>query len=130
MPTLTANTVLCFLFLFLYAQSLQAQTPVQWSKAYGTGAMEFARHGIQTKDDGFIAIGNSWAASVDYMVVKTDKDGNLQWQKTFGGTDQDYGYAIAQTSDEGFVLVGSAQSTDGMVSANKGLLDIWLVKLD
>lgn len=106
---------------------------MQWSKAYGTVAMEGARHGIQTSDDGFIAIGNHWSTTgnfIDYMVVKTDKNGQIQWQKALGGSQQEYGYAIAQTKDEGFVLVGGANSNDGMVKVNKGLQDIWIVKLD
>jgi hypothetical protein len=52
------------------------------------------------------------------------------WSKTFGGTSADYGYKIVSASDGGYVFAAQTTSTNGDISANHGLKDFWIVKLD
>ena len=55
---------------------------------------------------------------------------SIEWQKTFGGSDDDRGRDIIQTTDGGYIATGYSASTDGNVTENLGLHDIWIVKLN
>lgn len=90
-------------------------------------------------DDGYVAIGTTISTngdvavakgSEDLWVLKTDKLGRKVWANSFGGTDVDNGYAITKTNDGGFILLGRTSSSNGDVKVNKGLSDIWVVKIN
>ncbi|MHA2349567.1 MAG: hypothetical protein ACXADL_08050, partial [Candidatus Thorarchaeota archaeon] len=44
---------------------------------------------------------------LDYLLIKTDQDGNHLWNSTFGGPNDDYCYSLQESNDGGFVLAGS-----------------------
>ncbi len=54
----------------------------------------------------------------------------IQWQKCLGGISEEYARSIKQTAEGGYIVAGYTKSTDGDVSDNHGLLDMWVVKLD
>jgi hypothetical protein len=60
----------------------------------------------------------------DFILIKTDANGNMQWNKSFGGTKVENCYSLLQASDGGYVLTGNTNSTGA------GGDDIWLVKTD
>lgn len=68
--------------------------------------------------------------SVDAWVFKLNPTGALLWQKCLGGSAKDEGISIDATSDAGLIVAANAESSDGNVSGNHGLGDIWIVKLD
>jgi gliding motility-associated-like protein len=55
---------------------------------------------------------------------------SLQWKKSFGGTDFESSQKIRSTADGGYIVVGITFSTDGHITINKGICDVWLVKLN
>ncbi len=66
----------------------------------------------------------------DYWVVNLDTDGSLLWERSYGGTSTDIGYSIFQARDRGYFLCGYASNATGLVTANKGGTDFWMVKID
>ena len=90
--------------------------------------------------DGYVAVGNANSTDGDVVnqkgrgdlwIVKTDKAGKKIWQKTYGGSELDYGYGIVRANDgNGYVVVGRTISKDGDVKVNKGLGDVWVLKVD
>ncbi len=54
----------------------------------------------------------------------------IQWQNSFGGSSTEEPYAIKKCWDGGFAIIGSTNSTNGDISTNKGLYDIWVIKLN
>lgn len=52
------------------------------------------------------------------------------WSNVFGGTENDFFNTAIQTSDGGYLAVGTNASNNGDISANHGLRDIWVVKLN
>ncbi|MDB4090929.1 hypothetical protein N9528_01225 [Crocinitomicaceae bacterium] len=55
---------------------------------------------------------------------------NILWETTLGGSQDDRSFEIISTSDNGYLSVGFSKSTDVLVSANNGLADFWVTKLD
>jgi len=53
-----------------------------------------------------------------------------QWKKSFGGTDFESAQKIRHTADGGYIVTGITFSTDGQITTNKGVCDVWLVKLN
>lgn len=109
-----------------------------WQKTFGGSSIDGAFSINQTLDGGYIVGGYSQSTdgdvtvnfgNLDYWIVKTDSSGNLQWQKSLGGTLYDQLFSVQQTSDSGYVLVGNIISSDGNISSNNGMYDIWVVKL-
>jgi outer membrane protein OmpA-like peptidoglycan-associated protein len=83
--------------------------------------------GSTESDDGD-ALGNH--GRVDILLLKIGLDGSLLWRKVMGGSLNDEGYGISRTHDGFFYVTGTTFSTDGDVSFNHGLGDVWLVKLN
>jgi hypothetical protein len=93
----------------------------QWNKTYGGTGSDFAYALAQTTDGGYALAGftDSFGATYDSWLVKTDASGNHQWNRTYGvGRIR----ALVQTSDSGYALAGSTKR------ANYD--DFWLVKAD
>jgi hypothetical protein len=55
---------------------------------------------------------------------------NLSWQKTYGGTAHEYIIKTIPTSDGGYAFVGHSESSDGDVSGNHGMEDLWVAKIN
>lgn len=120
----------------LIAHLLFAQAPtVEWAKCFGGSSDDRAYASIQTSDGGYLICGYTHSSDgdvtqnhggTDAWLVKIDVSGNLQWQKTYGGTGEDIFHAVI-ASGAGYVACGETSSTDGDVSFNHGMKDIWVV---
>jgi hypothetical protein len=85
-----------------------------WNKTFGGILKDQAYSVVQANDGGFavavetqsFGVGGSW----DFMLVKTDMNGNLQWNKTYGGAGTDYVNSIICTTDGGYLMVGQTNS--------------------
>jgi len=99
---------------------------VQWAKIYGGTNWDQAFSVQQTSDGGYIVAGGTWsfgAGGYDFLLIKTDANGNVQWAKTYGTANNDIAWSVQQTSDGGYIVAGD--SPLGM-----GLWDIFLIKTD
>jgi hypothetical protein len=112
---------------------------IEWQKTFGGSLYDNAQCLIQTTDGDYVISGNtvsndgdvsvSYGTYGDIWILQVSSQGILEWQKTLGGTENDEAYSMQQTSDHGFALYCSSWSNDGDVWGNRGLQDIWLVKL-
>jgi hypothetical protein len=123
--------------LFLFKNGI-AQPSVIWEKSFGGSKMEWGGSVITTSDGHWLF--SAWTASsdgdvpscageFDTWVFKTDTLGNIIWSKTFGGMKQEEGGFLAENPDGSFWLVGETHSFDGIFAANKGMWDIYVLKL-
>jgi uncharacterized repeat protein (TIGR01451 family) len=116
-----------------------------WHKKYGGSYYEDIRRIIPTSDGGYIfagttrsndgdVSGNHPAAfgqtpyDFDQWIVKLDATGNILWQKPLGGKFWDHAFDVAELSDS-YIICGYANSNDGDVSGNHGMLDGWITRL-
>jgi uncharacterized delta-60 repeat protein len=101
---------------------------VQWAKTYGGTYYEFAYSVQQTSDGGYIVAGHrstSPSFVYDFLLIKTDTNGNLQWAKTYEeASGGDYAYSVQQTSDGGYIVAGYKHYFSA------GDRDIFLIKTD
>ncbi len=139
---------LIFIFLLSF-KIIFSQPAIQWSKCYGGLTGEKAYSIISTSDSGFLCVGTTssctgdvsgthcffdsifmrWMTLEDVWVIKTDYNGNLQWNKSLGGWNIDNGMAAVETNG-GYVIGCTSVSNDGDLTANNGLTDFWIVKID
>jgi len=130
------------LMLFILTNCANAQIPVlQAENSFGGSDNEHAFSIQQTEDAGFIAAGstrsndgqvqgNHTVGEPDFWVLKLNKTGGIQWQKSLGGSNDETAFCVQQTKDGGYIVAGEANSRDGQVTGNHGVLDMWVVKLD
>lgn len=118
---------------------LNSAGEIIWEKTIGGGGNDWARSISNSYDEGYIITGVSDSiggdvtnnnGDFDCWVIKLRKDGLLEWQKSFGGKWFDEGSTLIQTYDSGFLVGGITHSTDGDVKNNKGVSDVWLLRLD
>ncbi|MCB0525774.1 MAG: T9SS type A sorting domain-containing protein [Saprospiraceae bacterium] len=109
-----------------------------WQNSLGGSDSDWLYDGAITNDGGYIAVGITASndgnvqgihGQFDLWIVKLDSSGSFVWQKCLGGSLVDGGRTISTTTDGGFIVAGHSYSTDGDVTENKGIQDIWVVKL-
>ena len=109
------------------------------TKCFGGSGLDGAIQMKSCPDGGYILSGEPWSTNgdvtnnhggCDYWLIKTDNEANVQWQKCFGGSCNDEILNLQVTSDSGFLCSGVSCSTDGDVTGNHGLNDLWVIKVD
>jgi hypothetical protein len=134
------NFTLVLLCICMYTYNY-AQSHLQAENAFGGSATDRAYSIQQTKDGGYIVAGSTTSnngqvhgnhaqGESDYWVVKLSRAGTIQWQTCLGGSIDEVAFSIQQTTDGGYIVAGEANSFNGQVVGNHGLLDVWVVKLD
>ncbi|PKL84744.1 MAG: hypothetical protein CVV22_11185 [Ignavibacteriae bacterium HGW-Ignavibacteriae-1] len=111
---------------------------IEWQKKYGGSSGDDAKSIQETRDGGYIVSGDTFSNDgditenkglFDIWVFKLSIDGNIEWQKTYGGSESDYVHSVKETSDGGYIVAGYTDSDDGDIAQNKGVEDIWVLKL-
>jgi outer membrane protein assembly factor BamB len=90
--------------------------------------------GSTSSSDGDVTFNHGGdSGTSDLWLIKADLQGNIIYQQTYGGSDNDYGKRFGtqnspQAMQDGYII-GTTNSTDGQVSGNHGMGDIWVIKL-
>jgi hypothetical protein len=111
----------------VYLIKVDANGNMQWSKTFGGREDDWGYSVQQTRDGGYIIVGETksyGAGRRDVYLIKVDANGNMQWSKTFGGREDDWGSSVQQTSDGGYIIVGYT------TSYGAGEFDVYLIKVD
>lgn len=110
-----------------YVVKVDGNGTVQWTKTYGGVNRDDGQHAEQTSDGGYIITGYTQsfgAGGTDFLLIKTDANGNLQWNKTYGGTNNDYAISVKPAFNGGYAISGYTESF------GFGNSDVYLVKTD
>jgi hypothetical protein len=86
-----------------------------WNRSYSSDVAHLGQGLVECRDGGFAIAGTTgdrYSAQPDFLVTRTDSNGNHLWFKTFGGDLYDEGKAIVQTASDNFVIVGVTGDTD------------------
>ena len=93
----------------------------QWIKTYQNPAWERIHDGVQTKDTGFVLVGERQAtlgAEADVFLMRLDKNGDTLWTKTLGTAGADRANSVIRVSDSLYVVGGEWYVADSI--ATKG----------
>jgi hypothetical protein len=94
-------------------KSLMASSPpqIEWHRTYnGSGEESHPHYVIQTKDLGFLMVGETGFVenrTAKILLVKTDSQGNLIWKKEFGKRGYNLGNCVAESVDGNYLVAGS-----------------------
>ncbi|MFM9949626.1 MAG: T9SS type A sorting domain-containing protein [Saprospiraceae bacterium] len=118
---------------------IDAVGTIEWQRTLGGSDTDWARAIHQTTDGGYILGGQTESndgdvsgnhGNEDFWIVKLSATGAIEWQKALGGTGNDFFGSVRQTTDGGYFVFGTAGSSNGNVSGNHGLTDMWAIKLN
>lgn len=87
-----------------------------WERVYGDSIGECASEVEQTKDGGYIILGNNHdkiTRNHNIYLVKTTANGDTLWTRTYDKTAYDSGNSIEQTTDGGYLIFGKRQVETG-----------------
>jgi hypothetical protein len=100
-----------------------------WEKILGE--TEFTNSAISariTSDGGYIIASSTKSSginqTVDGLLIKTDKNGNILWNRVFGGPKNDVFSSVLESKEGDFVSVGHTLSHAAVGK------DLWLIKVD
>jgi len=103
---------------------------IEWSKSYGGFDDDDINSIVQTVDDGYIMAGLFGITSGDSWLMKLDPQGNFDWAQTYGGTNRELAIDFIQKENGEFIVVNYSDSVDEDIVENKGLIDLWLFKIN
>ncbi|MDB8803189.1 DUF5011 domain-containing protein [Romboutsia sp. 1001216sp1] len=98
----------------------------EWFKTFGTTGGDEFRDIKQTKDGGYIAVGE---LDKKCLLAKYDEKGNQEWFKTFGNSRKNSLQSVKQTKDGGYIVTGYSDDKN-LGFPNKGGCDAIIVKYD
>ena len=103
---------------------------LDWHKSYnGTGEESHPHYVIQTKDLGFLMVGETGFVedrSAKIFVVKTDSGGRLLWQREFGKSGYNLGNSVAEANDGNYLVAGTLNFDAALIKVDaKAGKTIW-----
>jgi hypothetical protein len=107
------------------ATKLNTDGSTAWQKTFRPGSSLARAHSIVSTANEYIITGDNTG---DMLVWRLTKDGTQLNGTTIGGGKNDNSYHTIATDDGKYISVGSTSSTNGIVSGNHGMSDMWLVK--
>ena len=127
-----------FFMLACFSNLVSGQSPILWEKSFGGTMDDDVYDIIQLSNGDYLFCGSTLSNNVDVSgnhggidawVCRISDSGTMIWQKCFGGSGEDFFTSLITTFDDNIVLCGGTTSADGDVSVNKGMLDLWMVKI-
>ena len=104
-----------------------AQGNEEWNRFFAETEYHRATSVQQTTCGGFIIGGYArpiGGGFPEFLLLKTDHQGNKEWSQTFGEPDgRDFATSVQQTACGGFIIAGWTNSFGA------GKSDFWLIKL-
>ncbi len=102
---------------------------VIWEKYYGAqggeGGYDRGHAVVETNNGDFIIVGETnYGDALNFILIKTDFNGNLEWSKVYGELLHDHGNDIIETSDGNYVICGRFDIS------SKGYNDVGILKIN
>lgn len=112
-----------------------------WQNTYDIGENDFLTSLLENENGELLIGGHAKTENTglnridkegvsDYIILKTDAEGEEIWRKSIGSSGIDNLNKLVETRDGGYVLAGTSRGALSRdKSSNKGLSDFWIVKL-
>ena len=114
------------ILFFLLPDFIFGQTASSFQRTYGRVGYNYGRCAYQTKDGGYIILGNSsgYEGNTSVYLAKTDTLGKIIWDKLIGGTEINWANDFKITHDKGYIIAGYTN-----LNSENGY-DVLLIKTD
>ncbi len=92
---------------------LNSDGTLSWAKAYGGESGDVAYSIIENSDGNYVVVGRTWSfgnGGKDFLIIKTNANGDISWAKTYGGSEDDVPYFLIETSEGGYAVAGKTNS--------------------
>ncbi len=92
---------------------------VLWTRTFGGAGIDVCYALVRTNDGGLAMAGvtaTGGANQDNFMLVKTDANGDNPWTRTFGGTRWESCYSLIETSDQGLALGGYTTTANPVIN--------------
>lgn len=112
------------LFVFLLIVSGLENLDTLWTASFGGSNEDHGYSVVESVDGGFIISGWTLSFGVsgyDFLMIRTDSEGNVEWIKTHGGKGYDDAYSILKCQDDRYIIAGV---TDSYGSGDRDILVI------
>ncbi len=112
---------------YMYLVKTDSTGDTLWTKRYNWASYEIAFSVQELPEGGYIIGGYTssfGAGASDFLLMKTDEQGDSLWMKTYGGTADERAFTIQTTADGGYALSGYTDTYGA------GFFDFYLVKTD
>ena len=114
----------------VYLAKTDAKGNLRWEKTYGGWNHDWGTDVMETRDGGFIVIGNAHSFSPDgsarIYVIKTDKRGYRRWEKTYAQERNLHCFEMDSTSDGGYIIAGQVEFPSGGGDTD---VDVYVMKI-
>jgi len=97
---------------FVLFSGIQSFCQSTFQKVYGGPGEETCNDIITVGNNYFLADHTTsfGSGSYDFLLIKTDSDGNQIWARTYGKQAQEIALAVSGTNDGGFIMTGYSNS--------------------
>lgn len=123
----------------LWIEKFNLQGISQWRKLLGGTGTEKPVSYVYNSDGTILILSTTTSTNgditnnhgaVDIWICKLDNNGNVLWQKCFGGSLDDYAWNIIKGNNGNYIVTGATLSNNGDVTANNGIIDVWVFKIN
>ncbi len=100
---------------------------IEWNQAYDYDFHDIANCVQQATDGGYIIVGYTGpfdSYDRDYLLLKTDENGNEEWNQTYSFSNNNFAESVQQTTDGGYIIAGRNNPYGSSYA------DYWIVKTD
>ncbi len=118
---------------------LNSEGNIEWKKCYGGSLDDKANDIIQSKDGGYIFVGQTNSIDGDIIenfgdydtwTVKISQNGDIKWQQVIGGYGTESAYSVLETFDNNIVIAGVTKSNNLTTNGNYGMDDVLVIKMN
>jgi hypothetical protein len=114
---------------------------IEWDSAFGGTSWDMGYAVLQTPSGEYMVagaprsangdiVGHHQPGTEDVWVARLAANGAPVWSRCYGGTGSDGPFSMEPTPDGHYIISGGSSSSDGDISAPKGLADFWALKID
>lgn len=114
------------IYLLIFFPLIISAQDNKFVRTYGLKGYNYGEKAIQTKDNGYLLLGNKtgFMGNTDVYIVKINSTGKIVWDKAFGDTQINWAEDFIQTSDKAYMITGYT------TSGENNDYDILIMKID
>ena len=123
----------------MFIAKIDGNGTLLWNKGFGGSALDYGNHVTITQNNDYIISGSTKSAEnigairgkEDIILLKISNNGEVLWSKRYGGNEIDRAVTVLAGDQSQLMVYGYSASNDAdFESQNKGLFDVFLMKLD